>query len=120
MEMRCGSVLVDVSIDQGGCFETSRVTNHSDPVFQMHGITHYCVPNIPSKVPHTASYALSNFFAPILLKIGEEGGIENLLKNDYGLRQGVYLYNGTLTNRFIGDYLSMPFQDIELLMAAYH
>lgn len=120
MEMRCGSVMVDVSIDQGGCFETSRITNHSEPVFQMHGITHYCVPNIPSKVPHTASYALSNFFAPILLKIGEEGGIENILKNDIGLRQGVYMYNGVLTNRFVGDYLNLPFQDIELLMAAYH
>lgn len=117
-EMRYGSVLIDVSIDQGGCFETSHVTNHSDPVFQKYGVTHYCVPNIPSKVPHTASYALSNFFAPILLKIGDEGGIENLLKNDYGLRQGVYLYNGILTNRYIGDYLNMPFQDMELLMAA--
>ncbi len=117
-EMRAGSVLVDVSIDQGGCFETSHVTNHSDPVFQKYGITHYCVPNIPSKVPNTASYALSNFFAPILLKVGDEGGIENLLKNDYGLRQGVYLYNGILTNRYIGDYLNMPVQDIELLMAA--
>lgn len=120
MEMRAGSVLVDVSIDQGGCFETSRVTNHSDPVYQKYGVTHYCVPNIASKVPHTASYALSNFFAPILLKIGEEGGIENILKKDFGLRQGVYLYNGILTNRFVGDYFNMPFQDIELLMAAYH
>ena len=104
---------------RAGCVETSRVTNHSDPVFQMHGVTHYCVPNIASKVSHTASYALSNFFAPILLDLGEEGGIENKLKNDYGVRQGVYLYNGILTNKFIGEYYGMPYQDIELLMAAF-
>ncbi len=119
MEMKQGAVIVDVCIDQGGCVETSHVTNHTEPVFQKHGVTHYCVPNIASKVSHTASYALSNFFAPILLKLGEEGGIENMLKNDYGVRHGVYLFNGTLTNKFIGEYFKMPYQDIELLMAAF-
>ncbi|MFH0866939.1 MAG: alanine dehydrogenase [Bacteroidota bacterium] len=118
-EMKNGAVIVDVSIDQGGCIETSKVTNHTDPVFQKHGVTHYCVPNIASKVPHTASYALSNFFAPILLSLGEEGGVENMLKNNYGVRQGVYLYNGILTNKFIGENFKMPYQDIELLMAAF-
>jgi alanine dehydrogenase len=120
MEMKRGAVIVDVSIDQGGCIETSHVTNHTDPVFQVHDVTHYCVPNIPSRVPHTASYALSNFFAPILLDLGEEGGIENKLKNDFGVRQGVYLYNGILTNKIIGEYFGMPYQDIELLMAAFN
>ncbi len=115
--MKEGSVIVDVSIDQGGCFETSRVTNHSDPVFKKHGVTHYCVPNIASRVPHTASYALSNFFAPILIKVGDEGGVENILKFDYGLRQGVYLFNGILTNKYAGEYFGLPFQDIELLIA---
>lgn len=119
-EMKNGAVIIDVSIDQGGCIETSKVTNHSDPVFQVHGVTHYCVPNIASRVPHTASYALSNFFAPILLSLGEEGGIENMLKNNYDLRQGVYLYNGILTNKFIGENFNLPYQDIELLMAAFH
>lgn len=120
MEMKSGAVIIDVSIDQGGCVETSHVTNHSDPVFQFNNVTHYCVPNIASKVPHTASYALSNFFAPILLDLGEEGGIENKLKNDYGVRQGVYLYNGILTNKFVGEYYGIPYQDIDLLMAAFH
>jgi alanine dehydrogenase len=120
MEMKNGSVIVDVSIDQGGCVETSRVTNHTDPVFQVHCITHYCVPNIASKVSHTASYALSNFFAPILLSLGEEGGIENMLKNDFGVRQGVYLFNGILTNKVIGENFKFPYQDIDLLMAAFH
>ena len=120
MEMKDGAVIIDVSIDQGGCVETSHVTNHSDPVFRFNNVTHYCVPNIASKVPHTASYALSNFFAPILLALGEEGGVENKLKNDYGVRQGVYLYNGILTNKFVGEYYGMSYQDIDLLMAAFH
>lgn len=119
MEMKHGAVIIDVSIDMGGCIETSHVTNHSDPVFRKHDVTHYCVPNIASKVPHTASYALSNFFAPILLGLGEEGGIENKLKSDFGVRQGVYLYNGILTNKYIGEYYKIPYQDIELLMAAF-
>ncbi len=118
--MKKGSVLIDVSIDQGGCFETSHLTNHSNPIFEKFGVTHYCVPNIASKVPHTASFAFSNFFAPTLLRTGDEGGIENLFRTDYGLRQGVYLYNGILTNKYMGDYFHIPSQDIDLLMAAMH
>ena len=118
-QMKKGSIIVDVSIDRGGCFETSQVTTHSNPVFIKHGITHYCVPNIPSKVPHTASYALSNFFAPIILSIGEQGGVDNLLKYDYGLRHGVYMYSGILTNKYIGQHFGLPHQDLELLMAAF-
>jgi alanine dehydrogenase len=118
--MKEGAVAIDVSIDQGGCFETSRPTTHKSPVFKVHGVTHYCVPNIPSKVPHTASQALNNIIVPIILEIGSEGGIENLLKRDYGVRQGVYIYNGIMTNLFISKRYSLPFQDIDLLMAAYH
>ncbi len=117
--MKKGSVIVDVSIDQGGCFETSTITTHSDPVFQKFGITHYCVPNIASRVPNTASYAFSNFFAPVLLNIGEVGGAENMLKRDPGVRQGVYLFNGTITNQYIGEFFQLPYQDIDLLMAAF-
>ena len=119
-EMKAGAIIIDVSIDQGGCFETSRPTSHKTPVFKIHGITHYCVPNIPSKVPHTASQALSNIFVPIVLDIGAEGGIENLLKTDLGVRQGVYVYNGTVTNQFISKNFNLPFQDMDLLMAAFH
>jgi len=118
--MKEGSVIMDISIDQGGCFATSHLTNHTNPIFKKYGVTHYCVPNIASRVPHTASFALSNYFAPTLLKTGEEGGIENLLRTDYGLRQGVYLYNGILTNKFIGDHFHIPSQNIDLLMAALH
>lgn len=119
-QMKEGSVLIDVSIDQGGCFETSHPTDHKNPVFQKYGVTHYCVPNIASKVPNTASYALSNFLTPILLRIGEEGGIDKVLRSDYGVRQGVYLINGISTNKFISDTFHLPFQDINLLMAAFH
>lgn len=117
--MKNGSVVVDVSIDQGGCFETSRITSHSDPVFRKYDITHYCVPNIASRVPNTASYAFSNFFAPVLLNVGEVGGVENMLKREPGIRQGVYLFNGTLTNQYIGEYFQLAYQDIDLLMAAF-
>jgi len=119
-QMKPGAVIIDVSIDQGGCFETSHVTDHKTPVYQVLGVTHYCVPNIASKVPHTASYALSNFLAPIMLKVGEEGGVEVLLRTDYGVRQGTYLFNGILTNRYLSDHFHLPFQDLNLLMAAFH
>lgn len=119
-KMKEGSVIIDVSIDQGGLVETSRITNHNEPVFQKYGVTHYCVPNIASRVPQTASIALSNFFAPLLLRAGELGGIDKLLVTDYYFRQGVYLYNGILTSRVIGEYYDLPFQDIDLLMAAFH
>lgn len=118
--MKEGAVIVDVSIDQGGCVETSRITSHNDPVFSFAGVTHYCVPNIASRFPQTASKAISNFFAPMLLKAGELGGIENLLTSDFYFRQGVYLYNGTLTNKVIGDCFDISYQDIDLLMAAFH
>ncbi|MCB0805934.1 MAG: alanine dehydrogenase [Bacteroidales bacterium] len=118
-QMKEGSVIIDVSIDQGGCFETSKITSHNDPVFVKYGVVHYGVPNIASRVPHTASYALSNFFTPILLQTGEYGGIENILKADYALRQGAYLFNGTLTKPYIGEYFTLPYQDIELLIAAF-
>jgi len=118
-QMKSGAVIIDVSIDQGGCFETSEVTDHRNPVFKKYGVTHYCVPNIASKVPHTASYALSNFLSPILLRFGEEGGVEKVLHTDYGVRQGVYLFNGISTNKFLSDSFHLPFQDINLLMAAF-
>ena len=119
LEMKNGSVIIDVSIDQGGCFETSYPTKHDDPVFIKHGVTHYCVPNIASRIPRTASYALSNFFAPIILSAGEEGGVENLIKRNYSLSKGTFLYNGILTKRHIGNLYDIPYQDIELLIAAF-
>ena len=115
--MKEGSVLIDVSIDQGGCFETSRVTTHTNPVFVHNGIIHYCVPNIPSRVPRTASFALSNIFGPLLISIGDMGGCEKLIKSDLGFRGGVYIFNGTLTNALLGEAFGLDYKDIDLLSA---
>ncbi len=117
-EMRVGSVIVDVSIDQGGCFETSEITNHSQPVFRKYGVVHYCVPNIASRVSRTASTALSNIFTPILISIGEEGGIDEMLWKNKAVRKGVYLYRGSVTNRYVSEATTLPYKDLDLLMAA--
>lgn len=117
--MKAGSVIVDVSIDQGGCFETSEVTSHDNPVYTKYGVVHYCVPNIASRVSKTASRALSNIFSPILLTMGSEGGIESVLRKYDGVRNSIYLYNGTLTNRYLGETYNLPFSDLDLLMAAF-
>lgn len=117
-QMAEGSVIVDVSIDQGGCVETSKVTNHTKPVYTEHGVVHYCVPNIASRVPRTASRALSNIFAPLLISIGDEGGVEGLIKTHPGARNGVYVYNGKLTSPILGEAFKLPYKDIELLLAA--
>ncbi len=118
-EMKRGSVIVDISIDHGGCFETSKVTNHKNSVFTKYGVIHYCVPNIPSRVARTASYALSNIFGNILLDISESGGVKQVIKNNQGLRSGVYLYNGILTKQEMGNKFNLPSRDIDLLLAAF-
>jgi alanine dehydrogenase len=117
--MKKGSVIVDISIDQGGCVETSECRNQHDPVFTKHGVVHYCVPNIPSSVARTASIAISNVLLPLLLEMGESGGLNKKLKEDKGLRHGVYVYNGILTNEFIGKLFDLPSKDIDLFMAAF-
>lgn len=118
-EMKQGSVIVDVSIDRGGCFETSHITTHTDPVFTHRGVRHYCVPNMASKVSRTASKALSNIVAPILLNIANDGGMETVLHQHPGMRNGVYVYHGTLTNAYLGKHLDIPHQNIDLLLAAF-
>lgn len=114
--MKSGSVIVDVSIDQGGCFETSQVTNHINPTFVKHEVIHYCVPNIASRVSRTASFALSNIFSPILLDMGDHGGCKELIRNDIGFRSGVYMYKGTLTSEVLGKVFNLKFKNIELLI----
>ena len=115
-EMKSGSVIVDVSIDQGGCFETSRATNHDDPTFVKHGVTHYCVPNIASRVSRTASFAISNIFSPLLLEMGERGGVEDLIRSHSGFRNGVYIYKGLLTNEVLGKVFNLKYKDINLIL----
>jgi alanine dehydrogenase len=117
--MKNGSVIIDISIDQGGCFETSQITSHSNPVFRKHGVVHYCVPNIPSRVARTASYALSNVFAPLLINIGQSDNLKVVLKENPGIRNGVFIYQGILTNNYIGNLFNISSKDIDLLMAAF-
>ncbi len=117
--MRDGSVIVDVSIDSGGCFETSRLTHHQEPVFVEHGVTHYGVANIPSRVPRTASLALANLLGPLLKQVGEDGGIESGVGNSPMIRSGLYLYRGSVVNRDLADAFGWPYKDLNLLLAAY-
>ena len=114
--MKEGAIIVDVSIDRGGCFETSSVTTHSKPTFEKHGVIHYCVPNIPSRYARTASFAISNMFTPYLLNIAEEGGFENAARFDKSLRNGMYFYHGILTSKIVADWFNLPFRDINLLI----
>ena len=118
MAMRPGSVVIDVSIDRGGCFETSEITTHQYPVFTKHGVIHYCVPNIPSGFARTASHAISNVLMPMLLKAGDEGGIEEMVWYNFNLRNGVYLYKGHLTNFYISQRFDLKYTDLNLLIAS--
>ena len=105
--MKPGSVIVDVSIDRGGCIETSEVTTHSQPTFEKHGITHYCVPNIPSRYARTATVSISNIFTPFLLHIAEEGGLEQVVRNERVMRSGIYFYHGILTNKSVAEWFAL-------------
>lgn len=116
-QMPHGSVIIDVSIDRGGCFETSDTTTHTEPTYEKYGVVHYCVPNIPSRVSKTASRALSNIFLPIILRMGEVGGCKNLIKLDPGFRNSVYIFQGNLTNQLIGDAFNLPHKSLDLLIA---
>ena len=116
-QMRDQAIIIDVSIDQGGCFETSYPTDHQNPVFEKHNVLHYCVPNIPSQYSRTASYALSNIFTHLISSISSDGGFETYLKYHEGLRSGVYLYKGKLTNKLIANRFNLPSSEIEFLLA---
>ena len=114
--MKPKSVIVDVSIDKGGCFETSEITNHEKPTFVKHDVIHYCVPNIASRSSKTASYSLSNVLAPMLLEVGDGGGVQGMLLRSQNIRCGVYVYNGVITNKGIGSWFELPFKEIRLIL----
>ncbi len=116
-DMKPNAVIIDVSIDQGGCFETSCLTSHDNPVYRRFDVIHYCVPNIPSRVARTASIALSNIFTPSLLKIADVGGVEEMIYAERGFKNGVYSYKGSLTNLLLSKKFNIPYKDIHLLLA---
>ncbi len=114
--MKKGAVIIDVSIDMGGCFETSEITTHKNPTIEKYGVIHYGVPNIPARYPKTASISISNIFTPYLLDIAESGGLENAIRFDSGLKNGLYFYRGILTNKSVADWFEMPYSDLNLLI----
>ena len=116
--MKEGSVIIDVSIDSGGCFETSEVTSHKNPVFTKHGVIHYCVPNIASRVARTSSFAICNVISPLLIKMGEEGGINNLIKTDEGIRSSIYTFKNMMTNKTLSKMFNFPYKDLDLIITA--
>lgn len=117
--MKQGAVIVDLSVDQGGCFETSECRLLADPVYDRYGILHYCIPNISARVGRTSSMALSNIFAPMLVKLGNSGSVKLAVSESYGFRNGVYMYGGILVNRLIADYFGLPSNEIGLFLAGY-
>lgn len=117
-DMRPGSVIVDVSIDNGGCFETSMVTSHKKPVFEKYDVVHYCVPNIPSGFARTASQAISNVLMPLLLETAEDGGIDNVVWHKINIRSGIYLFKGSLTNFHLSERFNIKYTDLNLLIAS--
>ena len=116
--MKPNSIIIDVSIDQGGCVETSEPTTLQNPTFIKHDVIHYCVPNIASRVARTSSTALSNIFAPYFVEIGESGGIDAMIFKNKWFMKGVYAYKGSLTNPDIANKFNLPHKDLGLLMAA--
>ncbi|MCS7004269.1 MAG: alanine dehydrogenase [Cytophagales bacterium] len=116
--MKPNSVIIDVSIDHGGCFETSEATTHINPVYRKYEVIHYCVPNIPSRVARTATTAISNILTPILRDVAELGGIEEMIYNKSWFAKGVYAYRGKITNEGLAKQFGLPYKSLELLIAA--
>jgi alanine dehydrogenase len=114
--MKKGAVIIDVSVDMGGCFETTEMTTHDKPTHIKYDVIHYGVPNIPARYPKTASISISNIFTPYLLEIAECGGLENAVRFDSGLRNGLYFYRGILTNKAVADWFDTSYSDINLLI----
>ncbi len=118
-QMKEGSIIIDLNVSQGGCFETSECTDFNKPTFVKHGVVHYCVPNSPALVARTASISMSNILIPVLLSISDDGGVNNYIKTSKGFRKGVYIYHGILTNRDIGNLFNIPAKEIDLLLAIF-
>lgn len=116
--MRKGSIIIDVAIDRGGCFETSELTSHEQPTFIKHDVIHYCVPNIPSGFARTASQAISNVLMPLLLQISDEGGIDEIIWHKINLREGIYLFKGAVTDFYMSEKFNLKYTDLNLLIAS--
>jgi alanine dehydrogenase len=114
--MKAGSVLVDIAVDQGGCFEDSRPTTHADPTYQVHNSIFYCVANMPGAVPHTSTYALTNVTLPYAVSIADKGWKE-ALRADHSLALGLNTHAGELTYEPVAQSLDMPFRSLQEVLA---
>jgi len=110
-QMKPGAVVVDVSVDQGGCFETTKATTHSDPVYTVDGVVHYCVANMPGIVPRTSTFALTNATLPYLIRLAAEG-VDQAIQSDPGLAKGVNLKNGHVTHSGVAEAHGLRFTPI--------
>ena len=115
--MKADSIIIDVSIDQGGCFETSETTTLSNPIYRKYDVIHYCVPNIASRVAHTATNAFSHIFTPILLQAAQAGSVDDMIFSHRWFMQGVYTYKGNLTNSMIANKFKLKDKDLSLFIA---
>jgi alanine dehydrogenase len=116
--MRPGSIIIDVAIDRGGCFETSEMTSHENPIIVKHDVMHYGVPNIPSGFARTASQSISNVLMPLLLQISDEGGMEEMVWHNINLREGIYMFKGAVTDFYISQKFDLKYTDLNLLIAS--
>jgi alanine dehydrogenase len=113
--MRPGSVLVDVAVDQGGCFESTRPTTHDDPTFRVHDALFYCVANMPGAVPRTSTFALTNATLPYAMKLANKGFFDAISK-DPGLKEGVNTYAGHCTYEAVASAQGIPYSPLENLI----
>ena len=118
--MKKGSLIIDLRINQGGCFETTCFMPEGHPdIFEKHGVLHYCIPNLSSRVARTTSMALSNIFAPMISRMGDLGGVAGTVKVDPGFRSGFYMYAGNLVNVYVASHFNLPSNDIGLFLTTY-
>ncbi len=118
-QMQAGSVIIDVSIDNGGCFETSSLTSHEEPTFVKHDIIHYCVPNMASGVSRTASTAISNILMPLILSCTESvGSADSIIQHKPGLLGATYMYKGRLSSKALSQKFDIKYTDLNLIMSS--
>jgi alanine dehydrogenase len=118
--MKKGALLIDLRVNQGGCFETTCFLPSNHPmIFEKYGVLHYCVPNLSSRVARTTSMALSNIFTPLIVRMGEVGGVAGITKIDMTFRSGLYMYSGKLVNAYVAKHFNLPANDIGLYLSVF-
>ena len=119
-QMKKGALIIDLRMNQGGCFETTCCLSPKDPeVFEQYGVLHYCKPNVSNQVARTTSMAISNVLIPLFLELGDAGSLQTLARSDTGFRNGLYLYRGKLVNDYVSSYFNIRSNDIDIYLSAF-